>query len=347
MEDDCGVASVVALLMAECESDQPSGSEDAVVLLRHKSPEIRQAAWCGLRLASTKHIEPHLRALLGQPNWNFASAAALDILAFHRLPVQIELGAPPDEEGDEIAWLLAEAGGRMRGAWNATHLKQFLGHAFPRVREAALRASARCGLPELPAFCREAAGRMGAGDLEAIEYLGVVGEMSDLDLLWGAAWNPVTAKAALRGLGRLGLRRGVRYLMEFLSDPELAQCAATAIKRITGQDVPRGPMPEPPPELTEDELDLWEPEAPPDVDAMYGWWQVNAERFDRNKRWQWGLCVSDDPLGEVFDQLPLAIRYDVYLRERALTPGTPDWELETWTWRQKNPGGNDRPRFDR
>ena len=44
-------------------------------------------------------------------------------------------------------------------------------------------------------------------------------------------------------------------------------------------------------------------------------------------------------LGPVFDQLPLAIRYDVYLRERALTPGTPDWELETWTWQQKNPGG--------
>jgi hypothetical protein len=149
MEDDCGVASVVALLMAECESDRPSGSEEAVALLRQESPEIRQAAWSGLRLASSRHIEPHLRALLGKPKWDFASAAALDILAFHRLPVPAELGAPPDQEGDEIAWLLAEAGGRMRGAWNATHLKQFLGHASPRVREAALRASAQRGLAEL------------------------------------------------------------------------------------------------------------------------------------------------------------------------------------------------------
>ena len=41
--------------------------------------------------------------------------------------------------------------------------------------------------------------------------------------------------------------------------------------------------------------------------------------------------------GPLFDQLPLAIRYDIYLRERALTPGTPDWELETWTWKQTNP----------
>lgn len=49
--------------------------------------------------------------------------------------------------------------------------------------------------------------------------------------------------------------------------------------------------------------------------------------------------VAEAPLGPVFDSLPLAIRYDIYLRERALTTGTPDWELETWTWRQRNPAG--------
>ena len=38
-----------------------------------------------------------------------------------------------------------------------------------------------------------------------------------------------------------------------------------------------------------------------------------------------------------FDPWPSAIHYDVYLRERDLTPGTPGWELETWTWKQKNP----------
>jgi len=120
--------------------------------------------------------------------------------------VPAELGEPPDEEGDEIAWLLAEAGGRMRGAWKATHLKQFLGHASPRVREAALRASARCGLPELPGFCREAT--VNSAPLEAIEFLGVVGSPEDLSCLQRAAQistDPAAAKAALNGLGRLGL----------------------------------------------------------------------------------------------------------------------------------------------
>ena len=68
------------------------------------------------------------------------------------------------------------------------------------------------------------------------------------------------------------------------------------------------------------------------------WWKANAARFDPAKRYQTGLNVSDDPLGPVFDQLPLGSRYDVFLRERALTPGTPDWELEMrWTWKQRNP----------
>ncbi len=395
LEDDGEVASLVALLLAECECDQPGTSEQSLALLSHESPEIRQAAGWGLRLASFRHVEPHLRALLGKPRWDFASAAALDILAFHRLPVQAELGAPRDVEGDEIAWLLAEAGGRMRGAWKATHLKQFLGHASPRVREAALRASARCGLPELPAFCREAT--LNSAPLEAIEFLGVVGFPEDLSRLQRAAQSAAAAlqpergsssrssrgneaqtssespgqvrdqslltsaatvsqvgsgpqspsgqetralevgKAALNGLGRLGLPAAVPFLLEFLSHPELADSAAAAIERITGQEVPRGAPPEPPPGLTEDELDLWEPKPPVDAPRARDWWRASAAHFDPAKRYQTGLCVSDTPLGPVFDQLPLAIRYDVYLRERALTPGTPDWELETWTWRQRNP----------
>jgi len=288
-----------------------------------------------LRLETSRHTEPHLRALLGKLKWDFASVAALDILAFHRLSVQAELGAPPDEECDEIAWLLAEAGGRMRGAWNATHLKQFLGHASPRVREAALRASARCGLPELPAFCREAASQLEPA--EAIEFLGVVGSPEDLSRLQRAVSNPAVAKAAVAGLGRLGLPASVPFLLDLMESAEQAEPAAAALWRITGQKVPRGPALEPLPGLSEDDLDLWEPQPAVDAPRARDWWKANAARFDPTKRWQVGRNVSDAPLGPVFDQLPLAIRYDVYLRERALTPGTPDWELETWTWKQKSP----------
>ncbi len=327
---------MVALLLAESDNGQPGASEQSVALLRHEPPEIRQAAWWGLRLANSRHVEPHLRGLLRKSSWDFASAAALDVLAFHRLPVQVDLGRPPDDEGDEIAWLLAEAGGRMRGAWNARHLKQYVGHASPRVREAALRASARCGLAELPAFCREATARL--DPLEAIAFLGVVGSPQDASMLQRATSNPAVSKAAVGGLGRLGLPTSVPFLLDLMESPELAEAAAAAFWRIIGEKAPRGPAPDPPPGLTEDELDLWEPRPPVDLPRARDWWKSNAARFDPAKHYQVGLNVSDDPLGSVFDQLPLAIRYDVYLRERALTPGTPDWELETWTWKQKTPG---------
>jgi hypothetical protein len=35
--------------------------------------------------------------------------------------------------------------------------------------------------------------------------------------------------------------------------------------------------------------------------------------------------------------MTLVIRYEVYLRERDLTPGTPDWELQIWIMKQRNP----------
>jgi hypothetical protein len=150
--------------------------------------------------------------------------------------------------------------------------------------------------------------------------------------------NPLTAKAALDGLGRLGLPEAVPDLLGFLSDPDRSESGADSFERITGQAVFRGTPPEPPAGLSEDELDLWEPSPPVDVQKTFDWWKANAARFDAAIRYQAGFDVSSDPLGPVFDNLPLAIRYDVYLRERALTPNTPDWELETWPWKQKTPG---------
>lgn len=336
MGDDGQVASVLALLLAESEKAPSATSAQAVALLHHESPEIRQAAWWGLRLASSKHVEPHLRGLIGKPKWDFASAAALDILAFHRLPVQEVIDAQQDDGDEEIAWLLAEAGGRIPGLWNVTHLETFLRHSSQRVRVAALRASARCGLHPLTDICRQAVSLQKSS--EAISFLGIVGSPEDLQLLRVAVGSPATAEASLKGLGRLGLPESVPFLLEVMQSPALAESAAKAFWRITGQKVDRGPAPEPPPELTEEELDFWEPQSPIDLPRTREWWANNAARFTPAKRYQVGLNVSDDPLGPVFDQLPLGIRYDVFLRERALTPGTPDWELETWTWKQRTPG---------
>ncbi|HYR83857.1 MAG TPA: hypothetical protein VE422_07245 [Terriglobia bacterium] len=196
-EDDSAAAGVVALLLAESENCQPEASEQATMLLRRESLEICKAAWWGLRLASSQYVEPHLRALADRGTWEFASAAALDILAFHRLPVHVELSNLANGDNPEVAWLLAEAGGRLPDAWNRTHLALFISHRSSRVREAALRASARCGLPELAALCRAVASEREPLAPEVVEFLGVIGSREDLPQLLHLTSDPLFAKAAV------------------------------------------------------------------------------------------------------------------------------------------------------
>ena len=185
-----------------------------------------------------------------------------------------------------------------------------------------------------------AVARAGVLDGEAIEFLGVVAKPADVGLLAGLLEHETHATSAVRGLGRCGWPAAAPLLLEVLKNEALAEDAATAFQRIAGLELPRGPLPAPPTGLTEDELDLWEPVPPVDAAAARAWWRGESPRFDQGKRYQAGLCVSDNPLGGVFDQLPMASRYDVYLRERALVTGVPDWELETWWQQQRVPAAS-------
>ena len=337
MEEDTEVASAIALLLSESNNNQPADSEQAAALLGHESFEICKAAWRGFRLASSRKVEPYLRTLVRKYALTFDSAAAFDILAFHRISIDFDIEEIPKEEVDEISWLLVEGGGRTPGVWTAVKMNLFLGHSSVRVREAVMRASARSAVPELLVACREATARMGLTDAEAISFLGVVGGQEDVARLQATLSNPEVSAAGIAGLGRLGLPSVVPILLGELESEVHGEQAAEAYWRITGQEVPKGEAPGPPEGMSEDELDFWEPTPPILAEQAKAEWESLSKQFDPTKRYQVGLCVSDDPLGEVFDQLPLGIRYDVYLRERALTPGTPDWELETWTWRQKSP----------
>ena len=144
LEEDSGIASVLSLLLAESEAGKSTGNEQVTALLRDENPDVRQAASSGLRLAVSRHVEPHLRALLGELKWNFVSAAALHILAFHRLLGQCDLGLPVDEENDDVSWMLAEAGGRMRSVGMQHILSSFL--VMPRRALASLLCGRRQGV---------------------------------------------------------------------------------------------------------------------------------------------------------------------------------------------------------
>ena len=95
-----------------------------------------------------------------------------------------------------------------------------------------------------------------------------------------------------------------------------------------GQFVPTFASLKPPPGLMGDELDMWEPKPRVAASRARDWWKANAARFAPAKLCQASFCVSDGPLVSVFDPLPLAFRYHVYLREWVLTPGTPEGKVE-------------------
>ena len=73
-----------------------------------------------------------------------------------------------------------------------------------------------------------------------------------------------------------------------------------------------------------------------DPEAAETWWKAERKRFEGATRWQLGLDLAQAPLGDAFAALPLALRRDVWLRERALGgEEVPDLELEATAARQR------------
>jgi hypothetical protein len=270
-----------------------------------------------LRLANIGSIADDLSALAAQPTHDYATATARDALAAHRRPVAVPMPSAFERLPEDVAWLTAQARGRAGGDWDRALLSRLLAHPSAVVKATALQAAARARFRGVLDFCRSSA------EAECLAFLGVVGDANDLARLEQAATggDRELARAAIAGLGKLGLIAAMRTLLDLLDDAELAKPAASAIARITGERVQR------------DASDVI------DAAATRAWWSSYAPNFDASRRHQAGLDVSDDPLGAVFDRLPHRLRRDVYLRERALSPNAPDWELETWPWRQRTPSG--------
>jgi HEAT repeat protein len=289
-----------------------------------------------LRLATIDSIADELSALAAEPVDDYATATARDCLAFHRRPVVVPVAATFDALPEDVAWLTAEARGRS-GTWDAALIARLVSHPSPAVKGSALKNAARSGFRGVLDFCRSAPDEPSMR--HCIEFLGVVGTHDDLPRLQRLATggDSTLARSAIVALGKLGLVAALPTLLYLLDESQLAKSAATAIERISGEHVPRGAAPPPPENLSEEELDVWEPEAPIDVGAAREWWSSRAPHFDPKKRYQAGVNVTDDALGSAFDQLPQRLRRDVYLRERALAKNAPDWELDTWPRRQRNP----------
>lgn len=327
--------ATATLVLLECGRDNEG--KPILERLKEGDPEVCDAIRRGLRLSKVGRIRQGLFELLGHVN-PCIRATSLDVLAFHRQPPIADLDSLNNHEDPYVRRCVAEALGRLQPFQHEDILRLLIADLDPKVRQSALRAAARQGMRGLVHLCRARA----ASDppcLDSIRFLGIVGSGEDLEQLFQLTRNPLTSTPAIQAIGALGLPSSIPQLLHLLGEPPLNDAAALAIERITGFSVPRGDVPKPPANATEDELDFWAPPAVAIPEPAQEWWRENKSNFADGKRYQAGICVSDDPLGIHFNDLPYEVRCDIYLRERALHGAkVPDWELETWPWYQRNPG---------
>lgn len=297
-------------------------------------PEIRDGIRIGLRHADVRGIVPQLAemAASGEPGQR---ALAADVLAFHRLPPPGGLAELRFAEDPEIRAVVYGAIGRFGGPWSVDLLTGALRQGSTALRRAALEASARLGLPNLGAVCARAA--TGEAPVpEAVAFCGVVGGPEAEAALEAALGNPVTAEAALRGLGALGRAGRVPLLLEAMSDPALASAAGAAFLRIVGAGDILADAPLPPaPHMSEDEADLRDETPPPDREKARRLWESRSGRFAPDRYWQGGQDVTEAFGGPVFDALSLEARCDIYFRARSAAGArAADLEIEARAARQ-------------
>lgn len=321
-----GLATAAAFVMLAF--DRPELEAEVLTAFEKAPPPGRDGIRIALRHAKIDRLVPRLAKLAVEAEPS-SRAAALDVLAFHRKPPPkgiVSLLGDPDPDVRKCTY---DAVGRFGGPWSYDLLERSLDRDPPALRVAALRASARMGLPGLDETCRKAATRAASPAPEALTFLGVVGSPGDLTILVNATSRPGLAVAAIDGLGALGASGAVPFLLDRMVEPRLAHACGRAFSRITGASDLEASAPLPPPDdLTEEEKESWDESLPPDPAKAAAWWEREKARFRPEGRWQSGRDVSKDPLGEGFDALPLATRRDLALRERARDPRNPDLELE-------------------
>jgi uncharacterized protein (TIGR02270 family) len=327
LADETGLATAATFVLMAF--DRVELEQEVLQALKSAPPKGRDGIRIGLHHCEIKRLAAGLTEMATTGD-SGVRAAALDVLAFHRLPppkgIPMLLGDPDPH----VRRLVYGAAGRFGGPWSYDVLRDALDSDVPALRIAALRASARMGLLGLDDSCRQAGTRLQNPVPEALEFLGVLGNPKDLALLQNAVSRPELVVAAFSGIGKLGSITAIPNLLDAIGNDKLAHAAGRAFVRITGAKDIEAAKPLPPPEgASEEEIQDWDTSLPPDPAEASAWWEKEKGRFKAEGRWQAGFDVSKTPFGENYDAMPLDARLDSFLGARARDPQkTPDRELE-------------------
>ncbi|MDY0108314.1 MAG: hypothetical protein RBT60_00060 [Candidatus Krumholzibacteria bacterium] len=320
--EERGAATAAAFVMLDLGPTELRA--ELIAALAAAAPEAAHGIRIALRHRDVADLEPGLRELAATAS-PLVRACACDVLAFHRHAPVASVRELLDAEDEEIRALAVGCLGRWGGPWSADDLRAQL--AIPsavRSHRAALETSARLALPGLLEICREAAYRETEPSLEALRFLGVIGDAGEIPGLQQVVAEAATADqpdspalargvAALAALGGLGSPHGVPILLAAFERPLLMHAAAAAFLRITGaEDVKGEPVP-PPAELDAEAAEFWDEHVEVDPELARRWWQEHGGRFVPTARWQAGVAVAGWPVDE---KVPLAGRRDVWLADR-------------------------------
>jgi len=326
--DAAGAATAAAFTFLAMESSELT--TELMERLAAGGPEVREGIRIALRHQDVGGLLARLQEMAQETDPDLRSAA-IDLLAFHNMPCPtIQPEWLSDGDAAVRARLASAIGRKAPGTWGPPQLGMMLDMAGPVSRRAALETSARLGMPGLAGLCRRVAMQTENLAPEALAFLGVVGGPEELEFLRDMTTKPGLELAALETLGALGCVEAIPVLVTAMADPALAHAAGAAFRRITGADDIDADEPLPVPEgVNEEEADFLDSSLPPDPDRANEWWAAENARFEPTGRWQAGVDVSQDPLGECFNELPLPCRRDIYLQECALHRSeTPELELE-------------------
>lgn len=320
--DETFAALAATLILVE--TGRPEERDRIRVALGETGPEAFEGIRIGLRHCPVDDFADALDALMGGDD-PARGAGAWDVLAFHRRPVARVDRLLAAEDAAPRALALAAAG--RTGTLAVGDVSAAMASPDPVVRRAALTAAARVGMPNLLPFCRDAATRDIDPDVEAVAFLGVLGEAADVATLHAVLARRELAPTVIGAFGAMGRVEAVPLLLELIADDELGVPATEAYRRITAAPDVEGERPFPPPEVPEGEDEV---EAlPPDPEKARADWARRGPHMTPDVRWQAGVAMPPGQLAPGFDALPLDARRDAYLRLRASGgSGVPDLELE-------------------
>ena len=298
--------------------------------LRTAGPEAVGGIRVALRHCPLDDMFETLRSLLTSDE-PFRAAAASDVIAFHRVPVDgLERLLGSD---DPLTRAVAFGAAGRLGLIGQADLDAVLECPEPNVRGAALRAAARVGFPGLADRCRALATRETDPDPEAVSFLGVLGEPRDVATLQSLIERPALAPVAVGALGAMGRVEAVPLLLVLMADEALGIAATAAYGRITAAPDIEGEKPFPPPEVPEGEDE--EEALPPAPEKAAADWRRRSSQMTPECSWQSGVPIRDGQLPENLHELPLESRRDVYLRIRSrFGAQAPDLELEALAMQQ-------------